>query len=1035
MFKKKIGLLHKKGEKEQQSPSPSPSPEPSLRPSLKSPINLPRSRGASGVSAGLDSVPFSIEELQTYGVAGKVKTVAFDPLQSLMAIVSDYNHVHIFGQSRVSCALTLNTASAIRSLRFVKGVYLVAVDSLKTIFVISLAAKKVLHKIVTSGQITAFETDYSLEFIYVGFNNGLVKAFNIESGLETILSLREQQFNTFILETDVHVSSIKLNPRDFGTLLISYTKMTIEFNLAENKAVKEFVYRLPKGAPGGENATYDYDASGYYIPNVVQSLWHPNGLHVVTIHDDNSLVFWDALTGEQILARSLFDSYVDSLSGDTHHGPKMTRIKKAAWLCEHDPERTSLLFCGGDSFETEGYHQLVRMDFGRMLSYSMTSYTQMAKYYAQPKQQNIFAIHAAANIVDFIPLGEASPYYDGNHDPKLIALTLSDGSLKFMNYPTGNLSFKASYFPSTISWLNPKITFSASAFIDKRVLNGMIDTQGSRNSILKGGIPGRPKYKADVGSVIVSGHENGYIRIWNSSEGELDSSTAFEIDISRILLDDSPQHSISKVSFAAEQLELSCSMYNNDVLLFSYQQNKKYQPAQGDLNRRMSSLELSSTKAERQVIDISDRAPRDMKKGFLPKVLVKSMGYGKVTALCNSNVGFVGIGYESGQLVVIDRRSNTVIYNTQLIDDGLSLPIVPTAIEFAYGQPGLLMIVGTRIGRLLVFEVISGVRFSLRLAEQVDSNDAEILEIIPINSETGRPSTASIRHLSSPLPADKTPLSIIAASSSDIRIVKNGSKMAHKTFGKGELSKIGITGTKTQKGNVAFCLVALMGATKKMAVYTIPSLSELSSMRVPYRLEAKYTPQSSVLPLGDVFLRISETEAALVNIMGLRQPVMSLETINGDDVLFLRNILIPYRPSTNYFVKGTSSLSYAKLYRMLVGRERPEKTNHPEYELAWDISPYNPANYSLMGTAKPKYYDPNALHQQPGLTDKPVSPISVSTVTRNISRWKQHAQNRLDVANNRVESYVSDLNDDFDKFISETKNDAIKGAINSKLGL
>ncbi|KAH3660186.1 hypothetical protein OGAPHI_007391 [Ogataea philodendri] len=1031
MFKKRLGSLSRKGDKSPIDAPPETSPK---MPSMPS-ISLPRSRGASGISAGLDTIPFSIEELQTYGIAGKVKTLAFDPMQSLMAIVTDLNHVHIFGQSRVGFALTLTTTSAIRGLRFVKGVYLVAIDSFNTIFVISLASKKLLHKIVANNQITAFETDYSLEFIYVGLNNGTVKAYNVETGLETILSLREQQYHTFILESSVQVTSIKLSPRDIGTLLISYPKMTIEFNLAENRAVKEFIYKLPRGAPGGENATYKYDATGYYIPNVVQSLWHPNGLHVVTIHDDNSLVFWDALTGEQILARSPFDSYVDTPSGESHSGQKMTKIRKAAWLCESDPEKTSLLFCGGDSYETEGYHQIVRMDFGRMLSYSMTSYTQMAKYYAQPKQQNIFAIHAAASIVDFVPLGEESPYYDGNHGPKLIALTLSDGSLKFMNYPTGNLSFRANLFPSTISWLNPKITYSSSSFIDKKVLNGIIDTQTKQQSVLKGGIPGRPKYKADVGSVIISGHENGYIRIWSSSEGELDSSKAFEIDISRILLDDSPQFSISRVSFAPEQLEISCSMYNDDVLLFSYQQNKNFQPTEGDLNRRMSSLELSSTKAEKQIIDISDRAPRDLKKGFLPKVLIKSMGYGKVTALCNSNIGFVGIGYESGQLIVVDRRINAVIFNHQLVDDGLSLAIYPTSIEFAYGQPGLVMLVGTRIGRLLTFEITNSGRFSLRLIDQLDSNDGEITEIIPINSDTGRPATASIRHVNSPVSADRVPLSIITASSSDVRIVKNGSKMAHKTFGKGELSKVGITGTKTQKGNVAFCLVAILGASKKFVVYSIPSLSELTNMRIPYRVDPKLVSQSSVLPLGDVFLRINATEAALVNIMGLRQPVLSLETINGDDILFLQNVLIPYRPTTNYFVKGTSSLTYSRLYSLLVGRDRPASSTKPEYELAWNISPYNPSNHTLMGVSKPKYYDPNALHQHPGLTEKPVAPLNVSSVTKSISRWTNLAQNRLDTANDRVDDYMNDMNDNFDNFVSDTKSQAIKGLLGSKLGL
>ncbi|ODV83803.1 hypothetical protein CANARDRAFT_9363 [[Candida] arabinofermentans NRRL YB-2248] len=1056
MLKKKLNLFDKK-KKDDSSPagsdvnvpsSPPPRSSQSTTSSIRSKIRPLSSSTSNSLSKGLEAIPYSLDELQSYGIAGKVKTVAFDPLQSLMAVVTEFNHLHIFGQSRVSYILKLQTVNSIRALKFIKGVYLVAIDNLSTIFVISLHSKAVIHTIISRVEITSFETDYSLEFIYVGLSNGLVKAYNIETGSETILNLRQLQYQTFSMETDARVTSIKLNPRDIGILLISYPKMTVKFVLAENNATNQFIYQIPKGAPGGENSTYDYNVSGFYIPKVTQSLWHPNGLHIVTIHDDNSIVFWDAKTGEQILARTIFDSYVDTITGENYspQAQRMTKIKKVAWLCESDPERTSILICGGDSYEVEGYHQLIRMDFGKMLSYSMTSYAQMAKYYSQPQQQNIFGIHSSANIVDFIPLGEKSPYFDGNHDPKLIAIVLSDGSIKFLNYPLGNLSFNAAYFPSTLSWLNPKITYSSSSLIDRRVLNGMIGVDTVHKTILKGGIPSKPKFKADAGSLIITGHESGYIRLWNSSEGDLDCTTVFEIDIAGILLDDSLECSVSLISFAQDQLELSCSLYNNDVLLFSYQQNPNYQPKISHLNRRMSSIELSNTNKPKQVIDISDRAPRDVKRGFFPKALIKSLGYGKVTALCNSNVGFVAIGYSSGHFTVIDRRGNVGIYNAQLKDAGLLLDIVATAIDFGYGtvddNPNgkccILMYVGTSIGRLLIYKIVADAngRYSVVYIEAVDSNDSEITNIIAINPITGRPSSPNIKQITSPSSAtDRNPPMIITSSSSDIRVIKNNGKSAHKTYSKGEIAKIGISGLRVAAGNVAFCLVAILGLSKKLVVLSIPSLSEMASLRIPYRLESKYASQSSVLPLGDVFLRISETEAALLNIMKSRQAVLGLETLHSSDKIFLQNILIPPRPTANQFVKGSVSLQYPALYKLLIGRDRPPKMKLEEYELAWSISPYNPHNRSLLGHSAPKYYDPNALHQHPDLNDKPAPQVNAGLLGKNISMWGNVAQNSVDRTAGMVDNYLGDLSDDIDKMISQAKSDAVKGIVGGKLGI
>lgn len=1020
--------------------------------SLKSPnLNFPKFRSGENLSAGLEDMPYGVYELQKYGIIGNVQTMAFDPIQSLMAVITHFNHVYIFGQARVNVSFTLNSVSPIRALRFIKGIYLIAVDSANSIFVISLLQKKVIHTCIAKIPITAFACDYSLEFVFVGLKNGSVRAFNIETGMDTVLNLREQQTPVFRLEGAYEVSALTIHPRDIGTLLISYPKVTVIYNLVDNSIMHNLVYKLPRTAPGGENSLYEYGADGFYYPKVVHNLWHPNGLHCITVHADNSIVFWDAKTGEKILARTLFDVEVDEPSGKTQKISKhrMTKIKTIKWLCEENPEKTSLLILGGDGYSSDGYHQLIRMDFGKMISYSLTSYAQMAKYYAQPREQRIFAIHSKASIVDFVPLGEASPYFDGCHDVKLISVIMSDGAIKFLHYPEGKMTMNAKYFPSTVSWLNPKITCSSSSYLDRRIINSLVTVRRPdqpSDSILKGGIPCHPKYKADAGSLIITGHESGFVRLWDSSEGELDSTRIFEIDISALVQKDDESVSVVHVSFAPETLEVACSLASGDVLLFAYQVNKNYQDKKSAMNAVLTSnmASLSLEKSGKALINIQDRAPTHIKKGFMPKLMIKPLDNGMVTAVTTSNLGFVAIGYESGRLLLIDHRSGVVIHNELLKDKGLSIPVEATSIEFGYGLHSLskdrgtiLMYVGTKIGRLLTFE-ITGLPGSFRVnfVEQSDCNDEAIVSIIAVNSESGRPATPTLEHLKRDLTADRFYPYVITASRSDIRVIKNNSKIAHKTYSKGDVSRVGITGAKTTfTKKVAFGLVVILGGSKQILTLTIPSLIEMSSLRIPYRIEPRYATESSILPLGDVFLRITETEAALVNIMKIRTPIMSLETSRSTDTLFLKNIAVPWRPGANPMLKNTPSVTYDQLYVLLTGRERNPDSKSEEANLAWEVSCYNPANYTYISTNKPIYYNPNSIHQNTQLMETPKRDVPKKRVsTKNNSGWfsgvTEYAQNTLETAQNNVDSYLGDLNDDFDKMISDAKNDAIKGVFN-----
>lgn len=1002
-------------------------------------LNFKLKSSNDSLSNGLESMPFGIYELQKYGIVGNVDTLAYDPIQSLMAAVTNFNHIYIFGQARVMVELKLDTVSPIRALKFIKGCYLIAVDKSNTIFVISIHQKKVIHTLIALAPIVSYACDYSLEFVYVGLKDGTVRAFNIETGKPTILSLKEQQTEIFPNDYQTEVKSLKIHPRDLGTLLISYTKVTIVYNLVNNTVINQFIYSLPKTAPGGENGIYEYESDGLYYPKIVHCLWHPNGLHALTVHNDNSIVFWDAKTGKKILARTLFDSEVDEPTGQTQKPQKqqMTHVKKIEWLCESNSEKTSLLILGGDGFSVDGYHQLVRMDFGTMLSYSMTSYSQMAKYYSHPKEQRIFAIHSKAEIIDFVPLGESSPYFNYCHGPRLIGVTMSDGSMKFLHYPEGNLLLNAQFFPATVSWLNPKITSSSSSFMDRKILNSILPNHGKQmdllqSSILKGGIPARPRYKAVMGSLILTGHESGFIRIWDSSEGDLNTSKVFEIDISDILERDDDSVTVSNISFANESLELSCSLKSGDVLLFSHGINRVNSSAP-----RPSVTNLHNS--ARALNNITDRASVNVRRGFLPKLLIKPLDNGLVTALNNSNIGLVAIGYESGRILIIDRKTNSVAYNEVLKEQGLGLPIHAKSIEFGYGlsdkdtKPGAMIFVGTDIGRLLTYKITgSPGNYRVNFISSLDNHDEGIEGIMVVNSQNGKPMNPSLGQMANPSIDTKFHPLVVTYSRSDIRIVKNNNKLSHKSYNKGDISKVGITGAQTPKG-LAFGLVVLLGISKQVVCLTIPGLTENSKLRIPYRLDANFAKQSSILPLGDIFIRITQTEAALVNIMKIRQPIMSMETSQSTDTLFLRNLVIPWRPEMKTVLRNAPKITYTQLHQLLTGKDRAHDAPQlPDYDLAWDVSCYNPMNYTYLTAHKPVYFDPNAIKQHPQLQKAPIRHEKRQNQKGWVGSMTESVNGTFDAAQNVVDEQMTRWNDDFDDAVEKAKKDAIKSVFSGK---
>lgn len=110
------------------------------------------------------------------GINSQISAIAYDPVQSLLAVgTSDSQfgsgQIYVFGQRRVSVVFSFQRKASAKFLQFCAD-KLVSVDSRNEANVYSLETKKLIVSYTPPGQITALLTDPSLDYAFLGLQNG-----------------------------------------------------------------------------------------------------------------------------------------------------------------------------------------------------------------------------------------------------------------------------------------------------------------------------------------------------------------------------------------------------------------------------------------------------------------------------------------------------------------------------------------------------------------------------------------------------------------------------------------------------------------------------------------------------------------------------------------------------------------------------------------------------------------------------------------------------------------------------------------------
>lgn len=1001
---------------------------------LKNVSNAIKSARVHDVSNGIDSKVFDAKRISTYGINGRITVTTFDYTQSLLAVATTAGEIHVYGQKQIEVVFTLKNKAQIKDMRFVKGIYLIAVDDKNNILILSVYSKQILTTVFCPNKITCIETDPSLDWLLIGLESGSIMIYDVDRNQMSKLRIENFQKSMFLPKERISpVVSIQWNPRDIGTVLISYEHVTVIYSFIDATIKQHFYYQLEPYAPGGDLSV---NIEKRRTPKVIQSLYHPNSLHILTVHEDNSLVFWDVSSGKLVQARSIFETHVNfpnsTLKDDSLR--ESPAILKVAWLCQRNPEYTSLLIATKATNNLGSPQGLTMIDLGGTPMYSITSFDAMSKYYAKPVQQKLFSLIGKAPLIDFLPLPKGSPYFGGGHDTNLILLLLEDGELETLIYPTGSFSSRASIFPRSLAWVRPTVTTSIAESVPKKLWLGMM-TSAQSDSFLKGGIPAiRHIRNHETRSALLTGHVNGSVRIWDASHSEVTDNAVFEVNTAKVL-NRGANLAIENISFASETLELAVSTEVGDVILFKFETNRFYGHSHRNDALELKFSRFSLDDSNTILVDVKDRGPSNVKQGFMPSTVIHAKK-GTVSTVMNSNIGFVGIGYKEGTFILLDRRGPAIIFNENIRLISKAGSSYVSAVHFCvmeYGNDGyssILMLCGTDIGEMLTFKILpaAGGRFEVEHIDAMKTNNqGRIAKIDSFAKETGYSCCATIKKMQDLSKGIPIPGFATATGAADIRLVSPGkSKDTHVLFkcpiAASGLSFIPILNSKGEN-KLATIMIALL-VNGDIKILTVPELKEVKNAHCPIPVTAQYIENSSVLQNGDIVIRNGKFQASLISVINESATGTSsnIDTSQSTpiDTLYNPDLKISYRPQVNslQWARGTVYCTSYQLDELLGGTERPESKYEESAIAQGTISNgrNNKTEKSFVGMGEHMYAKPVRNKAKSGGYGV------LKSVTRAV-------ETRLDTVETTINDYATTMGQTMNDAMEETGRDLMKNAV------
>lgn len=898
------------------------------------------------LSAGLHADLFAVDDLARYGVNSQVSALAYDPVQSLLAVGTKSTQfgpgqIYIYGQGRITSVLPVPARGAsIQSLQFCAE-KLVCLDSKHDVSVYSVELKRLISSHSPIGAANVLCTDSMLDYAFLGMQSGEVVAYDMDREGPAPFRIPNLWQEVDPKARIASVVSLQLHPRDIGTLLIGYKQGAVVYSFKLNKALRHFQYEVPRGAPGG-----DGDPSAANIvrrPHLTHAAWHPTGTFIMTAHDDSSLVFWDTLKdGRMLMARTLTDTNVAAPGASASQGigdrgtfAVKEPIFNMSWCANgHDPEDTMILVAGGQSTQAPS-KGLTLFEMGRTPVYATSTWDTFHTYFDAPKRQRILPTPPGAEVVDYCLIPRTSPHFAGAHDPIAIIALLSSGELLTLSFPSGMPISPTNQLHVSLTFVHPYIHSIKTTQVSREKWLGLTERRQQGPPILTGGAEEpRQLRRYEDRNILHAVHADGTIRMWDPGYGdEIENEKLLQVDVARALGRwDSIQ--VMSTSFAQASGELAAGLRSGELIVFRW------------ANNRNSGREPPVPRPAQpgSIVNITDRMEPSLTEGLGPYIMVDQKD-GPVTAVCQSEVGFTAAAFEGGSVILIDLRGPAIILKASVHEfmvshkigslrrrssSASSKPEWATTLAFSImtldgdDYSSIALHVGTNMGNLATFKIVpdpSG-RYTTQYAGHVSLSDTRVMYIAPISADTGKPASATQTVMGNLRNGLKVNGALVAVTATNVHIFKPAtSKGAHKSFDSYFCDAAGMI----RYQDLGHAILGLFGDGRARA-YSLPSLREIASIDLTNLnntgsgVDIKRLSAAAITPAGNILAFTGPSELALLSVFGTGETLP-----RRHDKLFNPDRLIPPRPtiSTVQWLTGTQYLTPSDMDILIGGQDRP----------------------------------------------------------------------------------------------------------------
>ncbi|XP_040056144.2 syntaxin-binding protein 5 isoform X4 [Gasterosteus aculeatus] len=435
-------------------------------------------RENDAVQETLQSEHFQLCKTVRHGFPYQPSSMAFDPVQKILAVGTQTGALRLFGRAGVECFCQHESGAAVIQLQFlINEGALVSALADDSIHMWNLRQKipAILHSLKFNRErITYCHLPFQSKWLYIGTERGNIHIVNVES---FTLSGYVVMWNKAIeLSTKTHpgpVVHISDNPMDEGKLLIGFEcGIVVLWDLKSKKA----------------DCRYNYDEAIHSVA------WHHEGKQFVCSHSDGTLTTWNI----RVPAKS---AQIITPHGKQPKDGKKPEPCKPILKVEYKTTRAGdpfMVLSGGLSYDTVGRRACLTVMHGKSTAVLEMDYP----------------------IVDFLTLCE-TPYPNDFQEPYAVMVLLEKDlvliDLGQIGYPIFENPYPLTIHESPVTCCEYFVDCPAELIPALYSVGSRQKRQGysKKEWPISGGNWGQGTQSYP--EIIITGHADGSIKFWDAS--------------------------------------------------------------------------------------------------------------------------------------------------------------------------------------------------------------------------------------------------------------------------------------------------------------------------------------------------------------------------------------------------------------------------------------------------------------------------------------------------------------------------------------